>query len=132
MGEDAIGGVDTCYSNSATVATTAADADEGVETVVLTSSWQFTEESEADEVDTYFDFILDNTCIGDGQPEIGDEEEGVECISYQDLICEDVDESTGYSLTTACAIFKDLDVSLSKSTIFVPTDTAFENFDALN
>ena len=83
--EDAIGGVDTCYSNSATSAASAADADEGVLTVVDTSSWQFTEESEADEVDTYLDFLLDNTCIGDGQPEIGDEEEGVECISYRTL-----------------------------------------------
>merc|ERR1712028_331487 len=129
--EDAIGGVDTCYSNSATLAAPAADADEGVATVVTTSSWQFTEESEADEVDTYFDFILDNTCIGDGQPEIGDEEEGVECISYQDLICENPFEKTGYNLKKACAIFKDLDVSPFNSTIFVPTDTAFENFDAL-
>merc|ERR1712028_65494 len=66
-----------------------------------------------------------------GQPEIGDEEEGVECISYQDLICENPFEKTGYNLKKACAIFKDLDVSPFNSTIFVPTDTAFENFDAL-
>lgn len=52
-------------------------------------------------------------------------------LFVEDLICEEVDESTGYSLTTACAIFKDLDVSPFNSTIFVPTDTAFENFDAL-
>lgn len=121
----------TCYANAATVAA-GADAEDGVETVVLTSSWTFTDDSEPEEVEKYMQFVLDNTCVGDGPPEIDEEEAGVTCLSYSDMICEELDDSSPYTLTTACTIFKDLDTDEPfNSTIFVPTDTAFENFDTL-
>jgi hypothetical protein len=116
---------DECYANSATMG-------DGDETTVLTSSWSFDDDADPDDVKKYNDFAMKNTCIGDGPPELGEEEAFVDCLPYSEYVCQTIDDTLPYTLDTACSIFKDLGGEEPfNSTLFVPTDEAFEKFGKL-
>lgn len=134
---DDVDGTDDCYANTATQSIETASEegmDDGVsniagaETAVITSSWHFDDDANQDDVKEWMKFAKDNTCIGAGQPEIDDKE----CLPYKDLICSLLDEQTNYTLSTSCGIFKELGSEAPfNSTLFVPTDGAFERLDEL-
>jgi len=125
---DVAEGADACYSSTATIS----GDEDGDEATVLISSFDFDSDSDTDEVEKLMDFYGTNTCVGDGQPEVGEEEKG-ECVSYKDLICNFEGLDNDFTLKTACEIFKEFSAKNPpfNSTIFVPTDMAFEKLDEL-
>merc|ERR1712032_379328 len=119
MGEEEV-----CYTNSATV-----EGDDGI--MVITSSFDFEDTSDPADIQALMDFYEENTCIGEGRPEAG--EEVLEfCTQYSDLVCNLTDPELGFTTNTACYLWNLIDMGEPfNSTLFIPTDEAFANLDAL-